>query len=43
MEEMVKSPYATESDTYYFVQDKLVMHNKVKLLFLLYIICIIYL
>ena len=25
---MVRSPYQTRSDSFYFVEDKLVMHNK---------------
>ena len=25
---MIKNPYKTKSDTYYFVENKLIMHNK---------------
>ena len=27
-EEMIKSPFETVSDSFYFVEDKMVMHNK---------------
>jgi hypothetical protein len=28
VDEMVNSPYETRSDSFYFVEDKLIMHNK---------------
>jgi len=28
MEEMIKHPFETRSDSFYFVDDKLIMHNK---------------
>lgn len=28
VEEMIANPYETKSDSFYFVEDKLIMHNK---------------
>ena len=28
VQEMIQSPFETKSDSFYFVDDKLVMHNK---------------
>lgn len=28
VQEMIDCPYETRSDSYYFVEDKLIMHNK---------------
>lgn len=28
VEEMIKSPFQTRSDSFYFVDDRLIMHNK---------------
>ena len=28
MRQMIKNPYKTKSDSFYFVQDKLIMHTK---------------